>query len=172
MHSDRQQWLDEMQEEQRRRRVSVEEQREMGLMRYPGGPNFVPAERVEVLPSHHEVHDPYAMTPALEGAQMVSHHHYHPKDRASAMLTKTSAITLALAIFTAAAMLMLSGAFWFFTWLVLASIEWVLCFLALAYLDYRETPASVTHKKLDGYLDLMRREQRARLRRLYGDGGD
>lgn len=152
--------------------VSVEEQREMGLIRPTGGPKFVPAERVEVLPSLHQVGDPYAMAPALEGAQMVSHHHYHPKDRAAAMLVKTSAITLAMAVFTGAAMLMLSGAFWFFTWLVLASIEWVFCFLALAYLDYRETPASVTHKKLDGYLDLMRREQRARLRRLYGDDGE
>lgn len=148
--------------------VSVEEQRAMGLRRERQLPaNYVQPDRVTVLPSHHEVHDPYAMTPALESAQMVSHHHYHPKDRAVAMVMKTSAVTVFLALLTLAALIMLHG--WgFFLWLFLASLEWCAVFAFLAILDWRETPAAHVWHKTDIYADLMQREQRARLKSLYG----
>lgn len=149
--------------------VTIEEQNQVGLRRLqkPHPSNFVPAERVTVLPSHHEVHDPYAMTPALEAAQMVSHHHYHPKDRAVAMVFKTSTVTIFLAVLTLAGLFMLDS--WgFFLWLLLASLEWCAVFALLAVLDWRETPAAHVWHKTDIYADLMQREQRARLKALYG----
>lgn len=139
----------------------------MGLRREPQLPaNFVPPDKMTVLPSHH-VSDPYAMAPALESVQMVSHHHYRPIDRMWAMVGKTSAVTVFLALMTAAAMILLSGWF-FFWWLLIASFEWVAVFALLAILDWRETPAAATWHKTDIYADLMRREQRARLKALYG----
>lgn len=151
--------------------VTIEEQERMGLRRIQRPANFVQPDRVTVLPSHHEVHDPYAMTPALESAQMVSHHHYHPIDRAKSMLVKTSAVTVFLALLTMAAMFMFNG--WaFFLWLFLASLEWVGVFALLAILDWRETPAAHVWHKTDIYADLMQREQRARLKALYGYSED
>ena len=153
-------------------RISIDEQRRMGVMRSQApAANFVPAERMEILPSRHEVIDPYAHAPALESVQHVTRWEYNPQSRAWAMLTKTSAVTAALAVLTMAAMFMLSQ--WtFLAWLLLASIEWVICFLALAILDWRETPSAHTWHLTSGYLRLMEREQRARLRRMYGDDGE
>ena len=152
--------------------VTIAEQRAMGLRRERQLPaNFVQPDRVTVLPSHHEVHDPYAMTPALESPTMISHHHYHPGDRANAMIKKSAAVTVGLAVLTAAAMVMLHG--WaFFAWLFLTSLEFCAVFALLAILDWRETPAAHVWHKTDIYADLMQREQRARLKALYGYSED
>ena len=154
------------------KRISVDEQRRMGVMRSQApAANFVPAERMEILPSRHEVIDPYAHAPALESVQHVTRWEYNPQSRAWAMLTKTSAVTVALAVLTGAAMIMLDG--WtFLAWLLLASVEWAICFLVLAILDWWETPSAHTWHLTSGYLRLMEKEQRARLRRLYGDDGE
>lgn len=154
-----------------RTRVTVDQQRNMGILRQQApAANFVPADRMEILPSRHEVIDPYSHSPALQQAQHVTRWEYNPQSRAAAMLIKTSAVTAALAVLTLAAMFMLEQ--WtFLAWLLLASIEWVICFLALALLDWWETPSAHTRQLTKGYLRLMEREQNARLRRLYGDDG-
>lgn len=149
--------------------VTRQQQEEAGLIRHqPQHPaNFVSADKIQVLPSHHEIVDPYAHAPALEAAQMISHHHYAPQDRAWSMLIKTSALTVALAILTMAGLFMLDS--WtFLAWLLLASLEWCAVFAWLALLDFRETPAAHVRQKTTGYLALMEREQRARLKALYG----
>lgn len=155
-------------------RVSLDEQRQMGLLpqRSQHPANFVAPDRMDILPpSRHEVIDPYASAPALQQAQMVSHHRYTPKERASAMLVKTTAVTGALSVLTCAAMIMLDS--WgFFAWLLLASFEWCAVFCWLALLDFRETPAAHLRQKTQGYLSLMEREQRARLKALYGYDGE
>jgi hypothetical protein len=81
---------------------------------------------------------------------------------------KVSAVTLALAAFTLAALVML-GEFYFFLWLLLASLEWVGTFVVLAVIDYRETPAAQARMQLHRYLDMMEREQITRLRAMYGE---
>jgi hypothetical protein len=83
------------------------------------------------------------------------------------MVTKTTAVTIFLSLLTLAALFMLDS-FTFFLWLLLASGEWVLCFLLLAVLDWRETPTALAWRQSEGYLQLMRREQEARLTALYG----
>lgn len=90
-----------------------------------------------------------------------------PVSRAWAMVMKVSAVTVALATLTLAAMVMLDS-FFFFLWLLLASIEWVGAFIVLAVIDYRETPAAQARLHLQRYLDMMEREQVARLRAMYG----
>lgn len=129
---------------------------------------FVPPDRVTIVPSRHEVIDPYAHAPGLETATLVSHYNANPGSRAWAMLIKTSGVTIFLALLTGAAMVVFASDFYFFSWLALASLEWIVCFFLLAIFDFRETPAAHVRQKLDGYLDLMRREQRARLKHLYG----
>lgn len=91
-----------------------------------------------------------------------------PITRGKSMLLKTSGVTVALAILTAAAMLMLDG--WtFLLWIFLASLEWVICFLVLAHLDWREHPSAVRWEWTQGILGMMEREQEARLRAQYGE---
>jgi hypothetical protein len=83
------------------------------------------------------------------------------------MLIKTSAVTVFLSILTAAALFVLDH--WsFLGWILLASLEWVFCFVLLAVLDWRETPAALAWKLSNDYKAMMEREQRARLKRLYG----
>jgi hypothetical protein len=150
------------------RTISHEEQVTMGLIRSPSqqGIRFVTPDRQDILPSRHEIVDPYAPT-YPQPVQYLVHHEYSPISRAQAMIIKASAVTLFLSILTAAAMIMLDS--WsFFAWLLLASFEWVLCFILLAVLDWRETPSALAWKMSDDFKDLMQREQRARLKRLYG----
>jgi hypothetical protein len=152
------------------RKVSYDEQLQKGLVA-DKGPRFVAAEIVPVVPkqtpTNFEVVDPLAHAPGFNEIQIAASHHYTPISRAKSMLIKTSAITGGLAVFTLGAMIVFAE-FYFFMWLVLASFEWVFCFCLLAVLDYRETPNSVQHKKVDGYLELLRIEQRARLKSIYG----
>lgn len=96
---------------------------------------------------------------AMDSAQTV--HTTDPIQRGKAMLLKSSAITVFLSLLTLAALFMLDG--WsFFLWLLLASAEWVLCFLFLAVLDWREHPSAIRWNIANGVLYLMQREQDAR----------
>ena len=129
--------------------------------------NFVAPEHTAIVPSRHEVIDPYANSAALAQADMRSVHTYTPIDRAWSMLVKTTAVTVALAMLTMAALFMLDS--WtFLAWIFLASVEWCAVFCWLALLDFRETPAAHLRQKTQGYLELMRTEQKARLWKLYG----
>jgi hypothetical protein len=110
--------------------------------------------------------DPYAPH-SHQVAQLVTQYEANPESRAKAMVTKTTAVTLFLGLLTWAALGML-GEFTFLLWLFCASGEWVLCFIVLAVLDWRETPAAIAWRQSEGYLDLMRREQAARLQAMYG----
>ena len=83
------------------------------------------------------------------------------------MVKKTTALTVFLSLLTLAAMSVL-GSFTFFLWLLFASSEGVLCFIVLAVLEWRENPASLAWRQSEAYLDMMRREQTARLRAMYG----
>lgn len=149
------------------RTVPYEEQVALGLIRSPTqqGVRFVAPGPQNILPSRHEIIDPYAQT-YPQPLHYVIKHEYSPLTRSYSMLIKTSAVTVFLSILTGAAMLMLDK--WsFLAWLVLASLEWVFCFVLLAILDWRETPSALAWKMSSDYMSLMEREQRARLKRLY-----
>lgn len=153
------------------RRVTVAEQHELGLIRQQRPANWVaPEPRTGEIMARHEVIDPYAAG-LPQPVQYVVKHESNPQSRAAAMLVKTSAVTIALAVFTGAAMMMLDS-FGFFAWLVLASLEWVLCFLTLAVLDWREHPSAITWNASNRYLDMMEKEQAARLKALYGSDAE
>lgn len=131
------------------------------------GSSYVSA-RSEVLPPVQavpSVSDPYA--PYAPQVQQVIHVDVTPISRAQAMVMKVSAVSVALATLTLAALIMLDS-FYFFLWLLLASLEWVGTFIVLAVIDYRETPAAQARLHLQRYLDMMEREQIARLRAMYG----
>jgi hypothetical protein len=131
------------------------------------GPRYVPAH-AEVLPPVQavpSVSDPYA--PYTPQVQQIIQVDVTPVSRARAMVMKVNMVTLALALFTLAAMIVLDS-FFFFLWLMLASLEWVGTFIILAIIDYRETPAAQARMHLTRYLDMMEREQIARLRAMYG----
>jgi hypothetical protein len=111
------------------------------------------------------VSDPYA--PYTPQVQQIIHVDITPVSRAQAMVMKVNMVTVALAVFTLTAMVMVDS-FYFFLWLLLASLEWVGTFIVLAVIDYRETPAAQARLHLHRYLDMMEREQIARLRAMYG----
>jgi len=135
---------------------------------YDGVQNFVaPGPATAVVPTRHEVSDPYAHAPALRADAHASTHTYTPGQRAYALLVKATAITLFLAVMTLAAMFILMDDFEFFIWLFLASFEWCAMFALLAYWDFWETPAAHLRQKTTGYLKLMETEQRARLKAIY-----
>lgn len=147
------------------RRISLQEQEEMGLAPVRRSNFVAPAPAPLAIPTRHEVIDPYA-TNLPQPVQYVVSHQYTPITRAQSVLIRTSAVTVALAILTAAAMAMLDG--WgFLAWLALASAEWVVCFLVVAVLDWRETPSALTWKQSNDYMGLMKTEQRARLKAIY-----
>lgn len=147
------------------RTINYAEQQETGIVKRTG--NFVAPVPAQVypMPAKHEIIDPYAAH-APQPVQYIVQHEYTSMGRAHSVLLRTSAVTVAMAILTAAAMFMLDG--WaFFGWIFLASIEWVLCFLVVSVLDWRETPSALTWKQSDDYMELMRTEQAARLKALY-----
>ena len=134
-----------------------------------GQVRMVPMEG-EIMPpvrSVPNVVDPYAAAMPVTVQQVVKYE-ATPITRAQAMVTKVHQVTLALAILTAAAMVMLKGEFIFLTWLILASVEWVGVFVFLSILDYREQPAAQNRTQMDAYIKMMDREQRNRLRAMYG----
>ena len=140
---------------------------DLARINYRPHASYVPA-RSELLPAVQAVpaiSDPYA--PYIPQVQQVIHVDVTPINRAQAMVMRVNAVTAALAVFTLAALVMLDS-FYYFLWLLLASVEWVGTFIVLAVIDYRETPAAQARMQLSRYLDMMEREQIARLRAMYG----
>ena len=145
-------------------------------------PNYYNQEqrlvRAEIVPAAHKtpsnITDPYTAG-NTSPVQLVVKHEVTPESRAKAMAYKTHQVTVFLALLTGAAMYIMQlyprhWAMWsiFLLWLVLASLEWLAAFVLLAMLDWRETPSAIEWRRTDGYLDLMKREQKARLIALYG----
>lgn len=151
---------------------TLEEQEALGLRR--PRPNIIqPVQplRGEVLPpvrSVPNVVDPYAQSMPVT-VQQVAKYDADPITRAQAMTMKSHQITVALAILTAAGMVILRHEFYFLVWLLLASIEWIGTFITLAILDYRETPSAANRHQMDAYIKMMDREQRNRLKAMYGE---
>lgn len=124
----------------------------------------------ELLPPVRKVPDtvdPYAGS--MPVVQMVSKYESTPITRAQALTMKTHQVTVALAILTAAGMVVIRHEFLFMTWLVIASVEWVATFALLAVLDWRETPAAANWRQTNAYLNMMQKEQDHRLRAMYPD---
>ena len=155
-----------MQQTTQARRVTLQEQEELGLAVRRS--NYVaPGPAPLAIPTRHEVIDPYAQA-MPQPVQYVVQHTYTPTSRAHSVLIRTSAVTVALAILTiAAAMFMLD------TWGILCvdhagEPEWCVCFVIVAVLDWRETPSALTWKQTNDYMYLMKTEQTARLKAIYG----
>lgn len=126
------------------------------------GARQIPFETAQPLSLPAQDTGMYAMFSRLmDSAQTI--HTADPVSRGVAMLIKTSAITLFLSAFTLAGLVMFDS-LTFFLWLLLASGEWVLCFLYLAYNDWREHPTAVRWTLANGFLYLMQREQDARFK--------
>lgn len=148
--------------------VTYEEQQNDGLVRNNYPKNFVPAETIK----YQNVIDPYTKdTP--NPIQLVDRHTSDPVTRAEALVYKTHAITVFMAIMTGASMIALD---WypntysfvaFMIWVGIASIEWVVIFLSMSILDYKETPSSIGWHQMKSYLKMMQLEQNHRLRALY-----
>lgn len=155
----------------RARTVTFAEQQETGMVRRS---NYTPALQGEVLPptvrTVPTVTDPYAEHLPQQVTQVVRYD-VTPESRARSMVMKVHQVTIFLAILTAAGMYMLSE-LTFGLWLLLASGEWIAVFIVLAIIDYREQPASLSRMQADRYLGMMEREQRARLRAMYGDDAE
>lgn len=136
----------------------------------PTRSNFVAPLQGEVLPAVRNVPavvDPYAGNLPQPVSQVVRYD-VTPESRARSMTMKVHQVTIFLAVLTGAAMLMLTE-FSFLWWLLLASGEWIAVFIILAIIDYREQPAALSRMTADRYLGMMEREQRARLRAMYGE---
>ncbi len=153
--------------------VTYDQQKQMGLIK--PARNFVAAE---IVPQARQVPativDPYAGSNASP-VQYIVKHEYTPESRARAMVLKTHQITLFLALLTGALMYVAQAypTSWHtlpivLLWVVLASMEWLGAFVVLAMLDWKETPSAIEWQRTNGYLDLMKREQKARLMKLYG----
>jgi NADH:ubiquinone oxidoreductase subunit K len=163
-------------------KVTIEEQIESGLIR--PRQTFVPALRGEVLPPVRPIPnapmivDPYAQhLPQI--VQQVVKSESNPISRARAMLIKTSAITVFMAILTGASMIALQwyphdahGFVIFMIWIGVASLEWIVSFWMLARLDYREQPAAQAWYEMKAFVRMMSLEQDHRLRALYPDQYD
>jgi hypothetical protein len=158
-------------------KVTYQEQVSMGLIRETS--NFVCAEIIPTarkIPS--AITDPYAAGNASPVQYMVKHE-TTPESRAKAMVTKTNQVSLFLGLMTAAAMYVFSlyPLHWatvpiVLLWLVIASAEWLAAFYLLAQLDWKETPTAIEWRRTNGMLDLMKREQKARLMTVYGLSAD
>lgn len=149
-------------------------------------PNYYNQEqrlvRAEIVPTAHKVPgaitDPYAAG-NVSPVQYLVKHEVTPESRAKAMAYKTHQISVFLALLTGAAMyvMQLYPLHWavfpiFMLWLALASLEWLAAFALLALLDWKETPSALEWKRTEGYMDLMKREQKARLMTVYGLSAD
>lgn len=137
--------------------------------------NFVAAEpttttAITRYQPQQPVAQPIVTLPALPdtGVSQVVRYDVTPQGRAIVLLAKTTALTCALSGATLAAMIVLDT--WaFVAWLGLASIEWVATFVFVSIQDYRETPASQQRLLLSGWIRIMEREQKTRLRAQYGE---
>lgn len=157
-----------MQQPTQARTITRAEQEELDLIPRRNANSYVAPMPAQVypMPARHEIVDPYAAH-APQPVQYLVTHNYTSEGRARSVLLRTSAVTVALAILTACAMAMLEN--WaFLLWLFIASVEWVICFYFVSKFDWKETPAALTWKQSDDYMELMRNEQAARLKTLYG----
>lgn len=151
------------------RRVTLDEQQQTGLARRNTYVSAGP-ER-QVLPVQSPANGALGELVGGMMAEARSIHYADPVSRGKGLLLKTTAITVALGLFTVAALAMFDM-LTFFIWLVLASGEWVVCFIILAILDWREHPSAVRWQWTNGLLNMMEKEQDARLRAQYGKDYD
>jgi hypothetical protein len=147
------------------RRVSRVEQAQTGLAGPLGQGRYVaaPASRPPILTPSTDPYAPYAGT--MDEVKLIFH--ADPVARGKALFYKTLGISLFLWGLTLAALALMEGLS-FFVWLLWASLEGSICFMVLAYLDWREHPMSVRSKLANGFLRMMRREQTTRQVALYG----
>lgn len=154
------------------RRISLEEQRTTAIVQRG---NYVPALPERKTPVAYPVQSPandalgQLVTGLMSEARTI--HHADPITRGVSILIKTTAITFFLAALTLAGLAMLDSLTFFF-WMFLASLEWVICFLYLAYKDWQEHPSAIRWTWTQGLLAMMEREQEARLRAQYGKDWD
>lgn len=142
--------------------------------RYNQAQNIVPAAMVSVVDkAPASIPDPSVGN--ASPVQFVVRHKITPESRAQALVVKTHCVTVFLALMTGSIMyiLQLYPLHWatlaiFMLWLGLASLEWLAAFCLLAKLNWRETPLAIEWHRTNGMLDLMRREQKARLMKMYG----
>lgn len=149
------------------RRVSLVEQEQLGLVR-KGSTYVAPARSVQAYPVQSPASGALGELVSGMMSEARTIHYADPITRGVSLLIKATAITVALGMFTLAALAMLDS-LTFFLWLLLASIEWVACFLSLAILDWREHPSAIRWRWTQGLLGMMEREQEARLRAQYGE---
>lgn len=113
--------------------------------------------------------EPVSLPPMpMTGINQVVHYNMTPEGRARVLLAKSLTLGGYLSIGTFAAMFVF-GQFALFAWLALASLEFFAAFIYIARQDYHETPASQQHKMIDGYLRMLEREQKTRLKAQYGE---
>ncbi len=148
--------------------VTIEEQTEMGIRNLPTNyvaalPAVRPAIRGEIMPPS----QPLAALPETGISQIVRVDQTY-EGRGKFILGKVSQVTLAIALATGAAMIVLSAGN-FFWWMFIASVEWCAIFAVISWQDWSETPASQQHKALDTALRMMEREQKTRLKAHYGE---
>jgi hypothetical protein len=150
------------------RRVTLREQEQAGLTRRN---TYVPARTTserQLLPVQSPANG--ALGELVTGLMAEAHtiHQADPVSRGKALFIKTMGISLFLWGLTIAALAM-NEMLSFMMWLLWASIEGGICFLVLAYLDWREHPSAIRWQWTQGLLGMMEREQEARLRAQYGD---
>ncbi len=137
--------------------------------RYNAGLNMVkPAEITAVAKRGPAVSytDPY-LVHLPQTVQQITKSESTPETRATALIRKSHQVTAFLAILTGASMFMLTE--WsFLLWLALASAEWIVAFIILAVIDYRETPAAQARMTANRVLDMMERQQKTVLTDEYG----
>jgi len=151
--------------------VTYEEQKNSGLIRDNSsiyGKNFVSAEPIR----YQNIVDPYTKD-IPQPIQMIDKHTSDPIMRSKALVYKTHAITIFMSVMTGASMVALE---WypskytliiFMVWIGIASLEWVVIFIAMSILDYKETPSSISWFQMKKYLYMMQDEHQHRLRALY-----
>jgi hypothetical protein len=155
------------------RRISLPEQEQPGLVPRTSRNTFVapgPAP-VRAYPIQPPANDAFGALVAGLMAEARTVHHADPVSRGLALLLKATAVSFFLGALTLAALAMLDS-LEFFLWLFLASAEWVLCFLYLAYNDWREHPSAIRWQWTQSLLGMMEREHEARLKAQYGEGWD
>lgn len=120
-----------------------------------------------------EVVEPYANSVPVQARDS---HTADPITRTDAMTRKVHLVTVFLSILTGCLMAIMGWfpkdwpeLFIFALWLVIASGEWLLAFILIAYLDYKETPAAINWFLARNYMGMMHKEQHHRLRAMYPD---
>lgn len=138
-------------------------------------PLVTPEPKQEVLPPIRQVPQVPVEVIMPGNVRQVETYSSNPITRAQAMIMKVNTVTVFLSILTGAAMLIwnlypkdFAALGIFFLWLVYASLEWCALFAFLAILDHLETPASQNRKQWNDMRKMADREQRNRLKAMYG----